>query len=183
MFFKNPFTCLPPIFFNVFCISFLSLKFYFKICINLWFCSLDRGKFALQNGFIQFQVQFLLNYSLTFADKEGRKISRDIVSNILQRKPKMSNFVDFMGMKVVYKRYASLYFCCGVDEDENELEVAFWFYMKNKQPLGFGSDSPICGNFGQVFRFCLWIGHYFQLWKSIFRTWRIYTRWLATGVQ
>ncbi|CBY21277.1 unnamed protein product [Oikopleura dioica] len=56
-------------------------------------------------------------------DKEGRKISRDIVSNILQRKPKMSNFVDFMGMKVVYKRYASLYFCCGVDEDENELEV------------------------------------------------------------
>jgi len=35
----------------------------------------------------------------------------------------MSNFVDFMGHKIVYKRYASLYFCCAVDQDDNELEV------------------------------------------------------------
>ena len=42
---------------------------------------------------------------------------------VLQRRPKMSNFVDFMGHKIVYKRYASLYFCCAVDQDDNELEV------------------------------------------------------------
>ena len=35
----------------------------------------------------------------------------------------MSNFVDFMGHKIVYKRYASLYFCCAVEQDDNELEV------------------------------------------------------------
>ena len=28
-----------------------------------------------------------------------------------------------MGHKIVYKRYASLYFCCAVDQDDNELEV------------------------------------------------------------
>ena len=27
------------------------------------------------------------------------------------------------GHKIVYKRYASLYFCCAVDPDDNELEV------------------------------------------------------------
>ena len=42
---------------------------------------------------------------------------------IKQRRPKMSNFVDFMGHKIVYKRYASLYFCVAVDPDDNELEV------------------------------------------------------------
>ena len=57
------------------------------------------------------------------ADKDRKKISRDIVNIVLQRRPKMSNFVDFMGHKIVYKRYASLYFCCAVDQDDNELEV------------------------------------------------------------
>merc|ERR1712131_346903 len=57
------------------------------------------------------------------ADKDRKKICRDIVNIVLQRRPKMSNFVDFMGHKIVYKRYASLYFCCAVDQDDNELEV------------------------------------------------------------
>jgi len=57
------------------------------------------------------------------SDKDRKKISRDIVNNVLQRRPKMSNFVDFMGLKIVYKRYASLYFCCAVEEEDNELEV------------------------------------------------------------
>ena len=46
-----------------------------------------------------------------------------VILKVLQRRPKMSNFVDFMGHKIVYKRYASLYFCCAVDQDDNELEV------------------------------------------------------------
>merc|ERR1712062_414246 len=57
------------------------------------------------------------------ADKDRKKISKDIVNIVLQRRPKMCNFIDFMGHKIVYKRYASLYFCCAVDPDDNELEV------------------------------------------------------------
>ncbi|EFH45346.1 predicted protein [Arabidopsis lyrata subsp. lyrata] len=33
------------------------------------------------------------------------------------------NFVEWRGYKVVYKRYASLYFCMCIDQEDNELEV------------------------------------------------------------
>ena len=65
----------------------------------------------------------LTKWFYAISDKDRKKMSRDIVSNVLQRRPKMSNFVDFMGLKIVYKRYASLYFCCAVEEEDNELEV------------------------------------------------------------
>uniref|UniRef100_A0A803NHR1 AP complex mu/sigma subunit domain-containing protein n=1 Tax=Cannabis sativa TaxID=3483 RepID=A0A803NHR1_CANSA len=42
---------------------------------------------------------------------------------ILTRGPKLCNFVEWRGYKVVYKRYASLYFCMCIDQDDNELEV------------------------------------------------------------
>merc|ERR1712062_368074 len=42
------------------------------------------------------------------ADKDRKKISKDIVNIVLQRRPKMCNFIDFMGHKMVYKRYSSL---------------------------------------------------------------------------
>lgn len=42
---------------------------------------------------------------------------------ILNRGPKLCNFVEWRGYKVVYKRYASLYFCMCIDEEDNELEV------------------------------------------------------------
>jgi hypothetical protein len=44
-----------------------------------------------------------------------------VVALILARKPKMCNFLEWKEHKVVYKRYASLYFCCAIDADDNEL--------------------------------------------------------------
>ena len=43
-------------------------------------------------------------------DKEKKKISRDIVNNVLQRKPKMSNFVDFMGLKARLMKLSLVFF-------------------------------------------------------------------------
>lgn len=55
---------------------------------------------------------------------------------ILARKPKMCAFLEYKEMKIVYKRlrfsiflykicfffrYASLYFCCAIDQSDNEL--------------------------------------------------------------
>lgn len=31
------------------------------------------------------------------------------------------NFIDWRNLKIVYKRYASLYFVCAIDADDNEL--------------------------------------------------------------
>uniref|UniRef100_A0A7N0VK73 Adaptor AP-1 19 kDa protein n=1 Tax=Kalanchoe fedtschenkoi TaxID=63787 RepID=A0A7N0VK73_KALFE len=50
-------------------------------------------------------------------------VIRELSGVILHRGPKLCNFVEWRGFKVVYKRYASLYFCMCVDQDDNELEV------------------------------------------------------------
>ncbi|KAE8686831.1 AP-1 complex subunit sigma-2 [Hibiscus syriacus] len=52
-----------------------------------------------------------------------RKVIRELSGVILTRGPKLCNFVEWRGLKVVYKRYASLYFCMCIDPDGNELEI------------------------------------------------------------
>ncbi|TYG80697.1 hypothetical protein ES288_D02G237100v1, partial [Gossypium darwinii] len=58
-----------------------------------------------------------------YSQKERTKVIRELGGVILNRGPKLCNFVDWRGFKVVYKRYASLYFCMCIDQDDNELEV------------------------------------------------------------
>ena len=55
--------------------------------------------------------------------KDKKKIIRDLTGLILQRKPKMCNFIEYKDMCIVYKRYASLFFCFAVDKTDNELGV------------------------------------------------------------
>lgn len=54
-------------------------------------------------------------------EKNKKKIARELITNILARKPKMSSFLELKEYKIVYKRYASLYFCMGIDQSDNEL--------------------------------------------------------------
>ncbi|XP_071951195.1 AP-1 complex subunit sigma-2 [Antedon mediterranea] len=54
-------------------------------------------------------------------DKTKKKITRELITTVLSRKPKMCNFLEWRDLKVVYKRYASLYFCCAIDSTDNEL--------------------------------------------------------------
>ncbi|NP_001180334.1 adaptor related protein complex 1 subunit sigma 3 S homeolog [Xenopus laevis] len=63
----------------------------------------------------------LQKWYVTLPDKEKRKITRELVQIILSRSPKMSSFVDWKDLKLVYKRYASLYFCCAIEDQDNEL--------------------------------------------------------------
>ena len=35
----------------------------------------------------------------------------------------MCSFLEWKDLKIVYKRYASLYFCCAVEQGDNELVV------------------------------------------------------------
>ena len=57
-------------------------------------------------------VLILIN---TFQEKTKKKITRDLVATILKRKSKMCSFIEWQDMKIVYKRYASLYFCAAID--------------------------------------------------------------------
>jgi AP-1 complex subunit sigma 1/2 len=55
--------------------------------------------------------------------KEKTRASRELIATILARPPKMCNFVEWQDKKVIYKRYASLYFIACVDKDDNELII------------------------------------------------------------
>ncbi|CAL5348298.1 unnamed protein product [Camellia sinensis] len=58
-----------------------------------------------------------------YTQKERNKVVRELSGLILTRGPKLCNFVEWRGFKVVYKRYASLYFCMCINQDDNELEI------------------------------------------------------------
>ena len=54
---------------------------------------------------------------------ERRILEGEIVRKCLIRVDKQCNFIEHRGLKVVYRRYASLFFLVGVDDEENELSV------------------------------------------------------------
>jgi len=53
--------------------------------------------------------------------KEKHKTIRDVTSAVLNRPPKMCNFLEWREQKLVFKRYASLFFIAGTDANDNEL--------------------------------------------------------------
>ena len=50
-------------------------------------------------------------------------LPREVNQLVITRGPKMCNFLDYKEYKIVYKRFASLYFITIVDKDQNELIV------------------------------------------------------------
>ncbi|XP_015783653.1 AP-1 complex subunit sigma-2 [Tetranychus urticae] len=68
-----------------------------------------QGKLRLQKWFVP------------HSDKMKKKITRELMTNTLSRKAKHCNFIEWKDLKIVYKRYASLYFLCGIEQGDNEL--------------------------------------------------------------
>eukprot|EP00771_Trimastix_marina_P002239 gnl/Trimastix_PCT/3360.p2 GENE.gnl/Trimastix_PCT/3360~~gnl/Trimastix_PCT/3360.p2 ORF type:complete len:153 (+),score=41.13 gnl/Trimastix_PCT/3360:47-505(+) len=58
-----------------------------------------------------------------YPEKEKTKIVRDITNMVLARPARMCNFIEYRRLKIVYKRYASLYFVMAVDPKDNELMI------------------------------------------------------------
>ncbi|KAL5970321.1 AP-1 complex subunit sigma-1A [Taenia solium] len=68
-----------------------------------------QGKVRLQKWFV------------SYTEKEKKSILREVMALVLARKPKMSSFLEWKDMKLVYRRYASLYFLCAIEPEDNEL--------------------------------------------------------------
>jgi AP-1 complex subunit sigma 1/2 len=58
-----------------------------------------------------------------YTAKEKARIVREVTTMVLARPPKMCNFIEWRDKKIVYKRYASLFFVACVERDDNELIV------------------------------------------------------------
>ncbi|EEQ43619.1 hypothetical protein MG5_05858 [Candida albicans P57072] len=57
----------------------------------------------------------------TISQKEKSKIIRELSTIILSRRAKMCNVLEYKDLKIIYRRYASLFFVIGVSSDDNEL--------------------------------------------------------------
>ncbi|KAF9106749.1 hypothetical protein BGX29_008607 [Mortierella sp. GBA35] len=63
----------------------------------------------------------LAKWFTTMSPKEKTKIVKDVTQLVLSRRTKMCNFLEYKDTKVIYRRYASLFFITGIDPNDNEL--------------------------------------------------------------
>merc|ERR1712196_184534 len=54
---------------------------------------------------------------------EMQRETRQVINMVLRRPPKACNIIEWQDHKLVYKRYASLYFICCVEAGDNELSA------------------------------------------------------------
>ncbi|KAF8238758.1 Adaptor protein complex sigma subunit [Tricholoma matsutake] len=63
----------------------------------------------------------LAKWFTTMPPKAKAKIVKDVTQLVLARRTRMCNFLEYKDTKVVYRRYASLFFVCGIGTSDNEL--------------------------------------------------------------
>jgi len=63
----------------------------------------------------------LSKWYATMSPKAKGKIVKDVTQLVLARRTRMCNFLEYKDTKVVYRRYASLFFVTGIGQGDNEL--------------------------------------------------------------
>ena len=87
------------------------LTYFTKMAIGFLLLLSKQGKVRL--------AKWYDNYS----EKEKQRLVREITALIPLRKPKMCNVLEIEDQKLVYRRYASLFFIAGINSTENELHT------------------------------------------------------------
>jgi hypothetical protein len=63
----------------------------------------------------------LSKYYRPYTDEERLKIETEVHRIVTTRDAKFTNFVEFRSYKLIYRRYAGLFFTLAVDVHDNEL--------------------------------------------------------------
>ncbi|GME81064.1 unnamed protein product [[Candida] boidinii] len=63
----------------------------------------------------------LSKWYMAISQKDKQRLIRELTAMIPLRKPKMCNVIEFRDTKLVYRRYASLFFIACIENDDNEL--------------------------------------------------------------
>uniref|UniRef100_A0A3B1JV27 AP complex subunit sigma n=1 Tax=Astyanax mexicanus TaxID=7994 RepID=A0A3B1JV27_ASTMX len=63
----------------------------------------------------------LQKWFIPLSNREKNKIISEMTLTVLARPPKACSFLQWRDLKIVYRRYASLFFCCGLEDQDNEL--------------------------------------------------------------
>lgn len=67
------------------------------------------------------QIRFETWYQ-QFSQQERQKIKTELHMRILKRSDKFANCLEYMGNKIIYKRFAGLFFMICIDYQDNELQ-------------------------------------------------------------
>eukprot|EP01125_Pyxidicula_operculata_P010773 TRINITY_DN3548_c0_g1_i1.p1 TRINITY_DN3548_c0_g1~~TRINITY_DN3548_c0_g1_i1.p1 ORF type:complete len:154 (-),score=15.91 TRINITY_DN3548_c0_g1_i1:75-536(-) len=96
----------------------------------------------------------LAKWYSAFSAKEKSKVTREVPTLILSRPVKLCNFIEWKKYKIVYRRYASLFFMFGVDVDDNELimlEVIHHFVEVLDRYFGNVCELDLIFNFHKAY--------------------------------
>lgn len=142
----------------------------------------------------------LQKWYVAHPDKLKKKITRELITTILARKPKMCSFLEWRDLKVVYKRFVKLFrtshwfACCKfqiLDMQVYIFVVQLSKMIMNYWPWKWYTDTWSClinileAYVSQLkvtisrsieFSLGVWAGHYFQFWEGLF-----YTGWAVIG--
>ncbi|KAF7306704.1 AP complex subunit sigma [Mycena indigotica] len=63
----------------------------------------------------------LAKWYKTMPSKAKARIVQDVTTRVLARRPRMCNVLEYKDTRLIYRRYASLFFVCAIDPTDNEL--------------------------------------------------------------
>lgn len=97
----------------------------------------------------------LVKWYAPYSTKEKQKVLKELTPLVLARKAKMCNIVEYSDHRVMYRRYASLFFICGITPDvDNELltlEVIHRYVETMDSYFGNVCELDIIFNFSKAY--------------------------------
>ena len=96
----------------------------------------------------------LAKYYVPMDDAEKHGIEYDVHKIVTMRDPKFTNFVEFKTYKLIYRKYAGLFFsiCCDVGDNEMAfLEAIHLFVEVLDQYFGNVCELDLVFNFNKVY--------------------------------
>ncbi|KAH0829822.1 AP-1 complex subunit sigma-1 [Fonsecaea pedrosoi] len=96
----------------------------------------------------------LAKWFTTLSPKDKAKIIKDVSQLVLARRTRMCNFLEYKDTKIVYRRYASLFFIAGCDSTDNELitlEIVHRYVEQMDKYYGNVCELDIIFNFQKAY--------------------------------
>ena len=96
----------------------------------------------------------LSKWYININEEEKIKIQNEVYRTIILRDIKENNIIEYKNYKIVYKKYASLYFMFGIDTDDNELaslELIHLFVETLDKYFGSVCELDVVYNFYKVY--------------------------------
>ena len=97
----------------------------------------------------------LSRWYVAYNEDERKRIEIECHRNIVQRESKMTNFLEFRNHKIIYRRYAGLFFTLCVDQDDNELSMLEFIHLFVEvldQYFGSVCELDLVFNFHKVYQ-------------------------------